>query len=133
MALMAATSAACNGLDLARGKLARMGNDADPWRRHHLLKRVSLVSLLLMFLVGAAVVSGQVDMRSHGFRVFVFGWMLFAILMLILTHEVRCPRCGQRFYAKGADFWQMTKTSLHCGQRKYAAVSTPPKPENEGR
>jgi hypothetical protein len=105
-----------------------MGNAADPWKRHRLLKRVSLVAVLFLFLVFAAAVSGQVDMRSHGFRVLVFGWMLFGIVMLTLAHEVRCPRCGQRFYAKGAEFWQMTKTCLHCGQLKYADVSAPTKP-----
>jgi hypothetical protein len=99
----------------------------------HSLKRVSLVSVLFLFLVFAAAVSGQVDMRSHGFRVLVFGWMLFGIVMLTLTHEVRCPRCGQRFYAKGAEFWQMTKTCLHCGQLKYADVNAATKPGNEGR
>ena len=100
-----------------------MGNVADPWKRYRFLKRVGLVSVLFLFLVFAAAVSGQVDMRSHGFRVVVLGWMLFGIVMLILTHEVRCPCCGKRFYAKGAEFWQLTKTCLHCGQLKYADVS----------
>ncbi len=104
-----------------------MGNAADPWRRHRLLKRVGLVAILFLFFVFAVGMFGQVDMRSHGFRVLVLGWMLFGIVMLILTHEARCPRCGQRFYAKGAEFWQMTKICLHCGQLKYADVNPPTK------
>jgi len=72
-------------------------------------------------------------MRSHGFWILTLSWMLFVIVMLILTHELKCPRCGQRFYAKGADFWQMTKTCLHCGQQKYSDVSAAPKPVNGGR
>jgi hypothetical protein len=57
-----------------------------------------------------------------------FGWMIFGLVMIILTHEIRCPRCGQRFYAKGADFWQMAKKCLHCGQQKYEDVGTVAKP-----
>jgi tRNA(Ile2) C34 agmatinyltransferase TiaS len=59
----------------------------------------------------------------------VYGWMLFGLVMLAVTHEARCPRCGQRFYAKGAEFSQMTKRCLHCGQEKYADLSARLKPE----
>ena len=102
-----------------------MGSAADPWKRHRFLKRAGFVSVLFIFLVFAAAVFGEADMRSYGFRVLAFGWILFAIVMLILTHEVKCPRCGQRSYAKGAVFWQTTKTCLHCGQVKFAEVSRP--------
>jgi hypothetical protein len=50
------------------------------------------------------VTIGQLDMRSQAFRVLTLGWIVFGLVMLTVTHEVRCPRCGQRFYAKGRSF-----------------------------
>jgi len=79
------------------------------------------------------VTIGQLDMRSQPFRVLTFGWIVFGLVMLTVTHEVRCPRCGQRFYAKGAEFWQMTKECLHCGQEKYAEVSSGPLSGSHGK
>jgi hypothetical protein len=105
----------------------------DPWRLHRLLKRVSILSILFLFLAFAVVLFGQIDMSSRGVSLLGFGWMIFGLVMLILTHEVRCPRCGQRFYAKGADFWQMTTKCLHCGQSKYADVGAPAKSSGESQ
>lgn len=100
-----------------------MLDSADPWSRHLFLKRIGSVSILFFFLTFAFVLFGQIDMRSRGFHVLVYVWMLFVLVMLTLTHEARCPRCGQRFYAKGAEFSQVTKRCLHCGQEKYADLS----------
>jgi len=110
-----------------------MASPDDPWRRYRVLKRVSLAAILFLFLTFALVSFGQVDMRSRWFHLLVFGWMILVLVMLTLTHEVRCPRCGQRFYAKGADFWQMTTKCLHCGQSKYADVGQPAKPSGHGQ
>ena len=114
-------------------KLAQMASPDDPWKRHRMLKRVSILAVLVLFLTFALALFGQIDLRSRGFHLLVFGWMIFALVMLTLTHEVRCPRCGQRFYAKGAEFWQMTTECLHCGQLKYADVGTPANRSGDGR
>jgi hypothetical protein len=105
-----------------------MASSDDPWRRHRLLKRVGIFAILFLYLAIAVVLFRQIDMRSRGVYLLGFGWMIFCLVMLILTHEARCPRCGQRFYAKGVDFWQMTTKCLHCGQSKYADVGTLGKP-----
>ena len=110
-----------------------MVSQDDPWRGHRLLKRVSILAILFLLLTFAVVLFGQIDMRSRGIHLLVFGWMIFGLVMLTLTHEIRCPRCGQRFYAKGAEFWQMTTECLHCGQPKYADVGTPAKPSGDSR
>jgi len=102
-----------------------MVSSADPWRQHRVLKKVGVGSVLFLFSTSALVAFGQIDMRSRGFHALVFGWIIFGLVMLTLTHEVRCPRCGQRFYSKGMDFWQMSKECLHCGQRKFSDVAKP--------
>jgi hypothetical protein len=102
----------------------------DPWRSYRMLKRVGVVAILFLFLTFALILVGQIDMRSRMFHLLGFGWMIFVLIMLILTHEVRCPRCGQRFYAKEADFFQMTTECLHCGQPKGADVGTPLRPSS---
>ena len=106
-----------------------MLDQADPWRQHRVLKRVGSVSILFLFLTVAFVLFGLIDLRSRGFHLLVYGWMLFGLVMLTVTHEARCPRCGQRFYAKGADFGQTTTRCLHCGQEKYGDLGARPKPE----
>jgi hypothetical protein len=102
-----------------------MVNRTDPWRRHRFLKRVRVGSLLFVFLTSAFVLFGQIDVGSRDFNVLVGGWMLFVLVMMAVAHETRCPRCGQRFYSKGMDFWQMSEDCLHCGQHKYVDVATP--------
>jgi DNA-directed RNA polymerase subunit RPC12/RpoP len=102
-----------------------MVSPADPWRQHRALKKIGVGSLLFLFSTFAIVTLGHIDMRSRGFHALVFGWIVFVLVMLTLTHEVRCPRCGLRFYAKGADFWQTSGKCLHCGQREYADVAAP--------
>jgi|GEM_PF-2941396 hypothetical protein len=105
----------------------------DPWRRCRLLKRVNILAIVFIFLTFAVVLFGQIDMRSRGVHLVVFGWMIFGLVMLTLTHEIRCPRCSQRFYAKGAEFWQITTECLHCGLAKYADVGTPANRSGDGR
>src|SRR5271156_131075 len=100
-----------------------MLDSADPWSRHRILKRVGRVSILFLLLTFAFVLFGQIDMRSRGFHALVYVWMLFVLFMLTLTHEAKCPRCGKRFYAKGAEFSQLTTRCLHCGQEKYADLA----------
>jgi hypothetical protein len=102
-----------------------MVSPADPWRHHRALKKIGVGSVLFLFSTFAFITFGQIDMRSCGFHALVFGWIIFVLVMLTLTHEVKCLRCGQRFYAKGTDFSQMSKKCLHCGQHKYADVATP--------
>lgn len=106
-----------------------MVDQTDPWRLHRILKRIGLASILVLFLTIGLVLFEQINMRSRGFHVFVYGWMLFVLVMLTGTHEARCPRCHRRFYAKGAEFWQMTTECLHCGQEKYADLGARPKPK----
>jgi DNA-directed RNA polymerase subunit RPC12/RpoP len=100
-----------------------MPNQPDPWRRFRVLRRVGIVSVIFFFSSFAFVGLGRLDGR-----LVAYGWMLFVLVMLTVTHEARCPRCGQRFYAKGFEFWQMTSKCLHCGQRKYAEL---PKTKSE--
>ena len=106
-----------------------MADQADPWRHHRILKRIGNVAILFIILICASVAVNLVDSRSRGFRILIFGWVSFALIMLMVTHEARCPRCGQRFYAKGLEFWQMTRRCLHCGQKKYAELSATREPE----
>ncbi len=102
---------------------------ADPWRFHRALKRVGVISAFFIFLIVASVVLGLVDERSRGFHLLIYCWISFVFVMLTVTHEVRCPRCGQRFHAKGLDYWQLTRRCLHCGQEKYAKLEARPKSE----
>jgi hypothetical protein len=101
----------------------------DPWKHHRILKRIGVTSALLMFLTFASVALGIVNENPRGSRIFIYCWMLLVLVMLILTHEARCPRCGRRFYARGLDFRQMTKKCLHCGQKKYAELAATPNPD----
>jgi ribosomal protein L37E len=105
----------------------QMTNKDDPWKRHRTLKRVSFLGVVFyLFPTIALAWLEQIDMRSPTMYVLGFGWVIFGLVMLTLWHEVRCPRCGQRFYAKGMEFWQMARECLHCGLPKYADVSTAP-------
>jgi hypothetical protein len=104
-------------------------NQPDPWRYHRILKRVSVVSILVFFLTSAFVFLAGIDTGSLVVRVLGYGWMLLVVVMLTVTHEVRCPQCGHRFYANGSWFKQMTKRCLHCEQEKYADLDARLKPE----
>jgi|SRR5271154_1352242 len=106
-----------------------MLDSLDPWRHHRILKRILTVSVIFISLTVVFVALGLIDIESRGLQMLMYCWMLFGLVMLTVTHEARCPRCGQRFYAKGFQFWQMTKKCLHCGQEKYADLSARPKPE----
>jgi hypothetical protein len=92
-----------------------------------MLKWASVFFLLFTFSTFVLVMVGQVDLRTRGTGLLVVCVMIYGLVMTILTHEVRCPRCGERFYVQGSYFWQITKRCLHCGQLKYADVVTPPK------
>src|ERR1700730_6592371 len=100
-----------------------MTSRTDPWSAHRWMKRVGVASIVFVFFLYALSVCGLIDMRSHGFHLVAFCWMIFVLIMLTITHEFKCPRCGQRFYAKGSQFLQMTSRCLHCGQEKYADVA----------
>lgn len=106
-----------------------MIDQTDPWKHFRILRRVGIVSVLFFSLAAAFFVLGQIDMHSRGFHALTFGWMLVVLVMLAVTHEAKCPQCGQRFYAKGADFSQITKRCLHCGQEKYAELGARSIPE----
>ena len=99
-----------------------MVSRTDPWSAHRWVKRVGVASVVFLFLMIALHVYGLIDMRSRGL-LFPFFWMIFVVIMMTVTHELKCPRCGQRFYAKGAEFSQTTGRCLHCGQEKYADVT----------
>jgi hypothetical protein len=104
----------------------------DPWKRHRILTRVGIFGLVLYLLPTLAIVwLDQIDMRSAGMYLLVLGWTLFVVVMLILWHEVRCPRCGKRYYAKSVELHQMTGECLHCGLPKYADVNTPANPSRK--
>ena len=110
-----------------------MTSQLDPWHRFRTLKRATVIGIAVFSLTSIPLVLGRVEMRPRAVYLpavytVTFGWMIFGLVMIILTHEIRCPRCGQRFYAKGADFWQMAKKCLHCGQQKYEDVGTVAKP-----
>jgi hypothetical protein len=109
-------------------KLTTMAGQ-DPWQRFRTLKRATLIGVPVFFVTFAILALGWMDMRSRAVYLF-FGWMIFAMVMLILTHEVRCPRCNKRFYVKDV-FSQMTTECLHCGQQKYGDVGTPTKPNGQ--
>jgi hypothetical protein len=95
----------------------------DPWSTHRWLKRIGVVSIAFLFLIFALGVGGLINARSNGLNAIFFCWMIVVLIMLITTNEVKCPRCGQRFYAKGSEFSQVTRRCLHCGQKKYADVT----------
>ena len=104
-----------------------MTNKDDPWKRYRILKRAGLLGVFLyLFPTITLAWLGQIDMRSRTKYALIFAWMIFGVVMLTLWHEVKCPRCGQRFYAKGMEFWQMTRECLHCGLPKYGDVSAAP-------
>ena len=110
-----------------------MTSQVDPWHRFRTLKRATVIGISVFFLTSIPLVLGRVELRPRaGYPPAVytvtFGWMIFGLVMIILTHEVRCPRCGKRFYVKKGVFWQMATKCLHCGQQKYGDVASPAKP-----
>jgi hypothetical protein len=98
-----------------------MASQMDPWHRFRTLKRIDVIGVSVFLLTFVLLGLGRVDMRSHAiyFVIFLWGWAIFTLVMIKLTREVRCPRCGQRFYVKDV-FWQMATKCLHCGRQKYA-------------
>jgi ribosomal protein L37E len=102
----------------------------DPWKRHRIVNRVGILGAYLYLLLTIAVAwLGIIDTRSTSMHLVILGWMIFVVVMLVMLREIRCPRCGQRFYTKGFDFRQMAKYCLHCGLPKYADVNTAQKPD----
>src|ERR1700693_3249323 len=92
----------------------------DPWRRHRLLKRVSLLGIVLFLPLLILMVFSNIDLSSRGSCVLGVCWALFGIVMIVLFHEIKCPRCGKRFYIGDGIFWQLATKCLHCGMRKYS-------------
>ena len=107
-----------------------MVSRTDPWSAHRWVKRVGVASVVFLFIMVALHVYGLIDVRRLQFAFF---WMIFVVIMMTVTHELKCPRCGQRFYAKGAEFSQTTGRCLHCGQEKYADVTPMSEPVSGGR
>lgn len=106
-----------------------MTNRVDPWHRFRALKRVSLIGVSVFVLISLPLVLERVAMQhSPSYLVAVYleaaGWAIFVLVRITLTHEVRCPRCGQRFYVKRTVFWQIATKCLHCGQKKYGDLDT---------
>jgi DNA-directed RNA polymerase subunit RPC12/RpoP len=101
-----------------------MTTDKDPWAFFRILKRATIIGISLFFLIAALFITRAIDRGSVIIKMLVWGWAIFVVVMITLTHEVRCPRCGKRFYAKGGDFSQMTFECLHCGQEKYGDLKT---------
>jgi len=113
-----------------------MASRVDPWHRFRILKRATVIGVSVFLLTSIPLVLERVQMRTRAvYLVAVYlatgAWMIFGLVMITLTHEVRCPRCGQRYYAKGAVFWQMATKCLHCGQQKYGDVGTAAKPTGQ--
>jgi DNA-directed RNA polymerase subunit RPC12/RpoP len=106
-----------------------MTNRVDPWHRFRALKRATIFGVSLFFLMSAPLVLERVAMRTRPVYLLAVylelaGWAIFVLVMITLTHEIRCPRCGQRFYVKGTVFWQVATKCLRCGQKKYGDVGT---------
>jgi len=101
----------------------------DPWHHYRTLRRAKILGVCVFVLTTALVATfAQTHMRSPVLLIPFFGWMIFGLVMEVLAHQVRCPRCGQKFYVKGSLYWQMATKCLHCGQKKYTDVGTPTKP-----
>ncbi len=101
----------------------RQMTKSDPWKQFRVLKWAGPLGLLFyLFPTIALVAFGRVGMDSRGMHFLIFGWIAFVLVMLTIIHEMKCPQCGERFYARGLDFWQMTAKCLHCGVPKYAEV-----------
>jgi hypothetical protein len=104
-----------------------------PWRRFRILRRLTIFGMIWFFLFGALVLLGRIYERSRTAEMILgFGWAIFVLAMITLTHEVKCPRCGKRFYVKGYEFAQMATECLHCGQPKYADVGRLLEPHSDG-
>src|SRR5262245_55720198 len=110
-----------------------MSTAHDPWRRHRLLKRVSVLGLTLFSPLLFLMVFSNIDLSSRGSRVLGACWAVFVILMIILFHEIKCPRCGQRFYVGDGIFWQMAARCLHCGMPKYGDLGAWPHRSSDSR
>lgn len=111
-----------------------MTSQVDPWHRFRTLKRATVIGISVFFLTSIPIVLGRVEMRPRAVYLpavytVTFGWMIFVLVMIILTHEIRCPRCGQRFYVKKEVFWQMATKCLRaakvpgCGRASKASWS----------
>jgi hypothetical protein len=105
----------------------------DPWHHHRTLRRATIIGVSAFFLITAPIALKRIDMSLRALQILFFGWMIFVLTMITLTYRVRCPRCGQKFYAKGTVYWQMATKCLHCGQKKYADVGAPTKSDGIGR
>jgi hypothetical protein len=102
----------------------------DPWKQHRLLKRLTILGIVFICSIALLVASGHIDLRSRGMYLLGIAWVIFGVTMITFFRLVRCPQCGERFYANSIVVSQMTKKCLHCGIAKFADLSVSPRPRS---
>ena len=98
-----------------------------PGKQHRLLKRLTILGIVFICSIALLVASGHIDLRSRGMYLLGIVWVIFGATMITFFRLVRCPQCGERFYANSIVFSQMTKKCLHCGIANFAYLSMSPR------
>lgn len=92
------------------------------WREHRRRRRVMWL-LLLGFIPGVVLTGTAIGAAFATEPPYIAVAVVWMLAILVTSHRasaLRCPRCGQRFYAKGLYHNGFTRKCLHCGLRKWA-------------
>jgi len=101
-------------------RLYRMGRmlGTDPWHHYRKLKRASIVGVSVFLVTDALVATfAQMHMRSPALLIPFGGWMIFGLVITILSHQIRCPRCGPNFTSKEVSIGRWRPSAFTVGRR----------------
>ncbi|MBI5493827.1 MAG: hypothetical protein HY904_02305 [Deltaproteobacteria bacterium] len=105
----------------------RRRTTADPWRTHRRWTVGLWVSWLgwLPASLALGLLGGLIGVDTAPLILLWFGAMVGTGLGI---QFVKCPRCGQSFYAKRYGGNPVARLCLHCGQARWRALPSPDSP-----
>ena len=92
------------------------------WRRYRTLARLRWVAWLGYLPFGAAVgeLSQRLGVRSDAPLLFIVPWFLFLAVTTWGALNLRCPRCGGRFFYTWSNSNPFSSRCRHCNLPKWA-------------
>jgi hypothetical protein len=112
------------------GKHIRLTTGPDPmsdyqyaWEKCRSLTNQFVFALIVQLLIIAASIYFTVAIRNNSVPVVALqvGWLAIFVAAAIRLHNLRCPRCGEKFFVSPGYYHNVfARRCLNCGLPKYS-------------